>query len=189
MKMNSTISYFSIVKNLFFVLLLTGLSFNLLAADSKRHSGQLERQKKTYTIPGPVVISAAKRHGYQFFSTRKTRSSKRSSPYDKSCEFMGMHWTTRSSRTCNITGFSGRKQKCRKLRKGWSLKEIKLKGSYVWTSRPANTPSPQFKVKVTNNSSKTQVLNVDKVALVGPIGPSNSWEDAFSHCSDPNYQD
>ncbi len=163
------------------------LPVEVLATQTKRPTGPIVTQKKNYKVPGAVAVSTAKRHGYRFYSVKRTKNSRRISSYDKSCEFQGMHWTTKSKKECIITGFSNSRSKCRSLRNGWRLKEIRLKGNYVWTSRPANTQTPKFRATVTNNSSKAQVLLVDYLILEGPMGPSNSWEDAFSHCSDPNY--
>jgi hypothetical protein len=170
------------------ILILTVLPLEPLLAKNKSGSTKLERQKKTYKVPGVTAISAAKRHGYQFLSRGPSKKSRNRSRPTQSCDFMGMHWTTASKKTCRISGFLGNKPKCRMLRKEWRIKEIKLKGNYVWTTRPANTTSPNFSVRVTNSSTKTQVLSIDSVTFEGPIGPSNSWQDAFSHCSDANYQ-
>lgn len=179
----------SIIQEISIALVLATLLIEPIQAKNKSGLVKIERQKKTYKVPGVVAISTAKRHGYQFLSRGTAKKRRGSSRQNQSCSFMGMHWTTASKKTCRVSGFSGSKPKCRKLRKEWKIKNIKLKGNYVWTTRPANTPSPIFAARVTNNSSKSQVLTIDSITFEGPIGPSNSWQDAFSHCSDPNYQE
>ncbi len=151
---------------------------------------------KEYTIPGATAIGIAKQHGYLFPSrTSKKRvyirnGKRRVYRRKGTCKFMGMHWQVDAGKECPIIGFLAPKSKpkCRKLRKGWKVKGIKLQGNYVWSSRPANTSVPFFSATSKNQSSKTKALTIKTVTLIGPEGPFNKFEEAFNHCSDRNYQ-
>ncbi len=152
------------------------------AATSKGTSNKIVTAKKTYKVPGVVAIATAKRHGYRFAAKNRVKNRR------KGCQFMGAHWSISSKKSCQVSGFYSRKQKCRALRNGWKVKAIKLKGNYVWVKRPESTRLPLFLANTSNQSTKAQVITIDEVILEGPVGAANSWERAFSHCSDSNYQ-
>jgi len=143
-------------------------------------------QTKEYKVPGSVAISTAKRHGYRFSAWDGKRNNKLQEILGDGCDFKGMHWTIDSKKKCYVNGFNA-SRKCMKLRKGWKLKDIRLKGSYVWKTRPSNTERPTFQVESNNQSSAAKIVSIDYITLIGPKGKFNKFEEAFSHCSDPNY--
>lgn len=143
---------------------------------------------KEYKVPGAAVLGYAKKHGYQFPSGRGLeRIGKRRYKRSK-CTSMGMHWNIPAEKSCKITGFRTTKSKCEQLRVGWKVKEVRVKGSFVWNHRPVNVTKPLFVINAYNDSSKAKPVMVEWVVLEGPEGSFNKWQEAFNHCSDPNYQ-
>jgi hypothetical protein len=162
-------------------LLITALSVILLVIFSSTSFAAVKSSSKT---------TYAKRHGYRFPDGKKRVKIRGRFKSIHTCKFMGMHWQVDSKKTCGIWGFTSprSKAKCRNLRTGWKIKEMTLNGNFVWTMRPVNTTSPTFKIWAENNSTKAKAITVRNVTLIGPEGPANSWQQAFNHCSDPNYR-
>ncbi len=162
---------------------------------SDRRQAPVARTKE-YVVPGSAAIGIAKQHGYLFPSrAAKTRVFRRNGKTRRyrtkgTCKFMGMHWQVDAGKECPIMGFVAprSKPKCKVLRKGWKIKEIKLQGSYVWSERPVNTSEPLFTATSKNASSKVKAVTIKTVTLIGPEGPFNKFEEAFNHCSQSNYQ-
>jgi hypothetical protein len=146
---------------------------------------------KQYKVPGPAAISVAKSHGYLFKNGRGGMDEKLFKYRYRECKFMGMHWQVSPKRSCKIHGFAApgsRKAKCSKLRKGWEIKDVRLKGAHVWKRRPVNTSRPLFFAIADNGASSMKPVSIDWVMLEGPDGPNNKWQEAFSHCSDSSYR-
>ncbi len=162
---------------------------------SDRRQAPVVRTKE-YVVPGSIAIGIAKQHGYRFPSRAgKTKAfwrlgKRRIFRKTGTCKFVGMHWEVRAKRICPIMGFVAprSKSKCKVLRKGWKIKEIKLQGKYVWSERPVNTNQPLFTATSKNDSSAIKIVTIKTVTLIGPEGPFNKFEEAFNHCSQSNYQ-
>jgi hypothetical protein len=165
------------MKSLFYLVLLLSLLFstNLMA--------------KQYKVPGPAAISVAKQHGYLF---KQSRGDEALFKYRyRECMFMGTHWQVSSQRSCKIYGFAvpkGKTAKCSKLRRGWKIKDVRLKGDFVWRRRPVNTSKPLFSAISDNGTSSMKPISIDWILLEGPDGPNNKWQEAFNHCSDSSYR-
>jgi hypothetical protein len=140
---------------------------------------------KEYRVPGPVAVSTAKKHGYEFFV--------RYAPLlmTPGCVAYGHSFQVLPHRTCVIDGFipkNRQKTQCIVLRHGWKVKEIIINNFDSWDLRPENTNDPWFSVRKQNNQAQTNaVVTIETVVLEGPDGPFKSFENAFSHCSDPDY--
>ena len=67
-----------------------------------------------------------------------------------------------------------------KLRKGWTIREIVLKGkNYRWVTRPtAGATSPYFAVELTAYHHANTVVEIAGAHLVGPPGVQD-WKEAF----------
>lgn len=151
--------------------------------------------KKVYKIPGSSAVSVARRNGYKFINLHRNSIPDRNPPHSPviypvtSCTFYGVHWTVPSKKTCGLRGFQSNNSKCKKLRKGWKVKKISIKGSYVWRTQPLNTENPYFDLYANNAATKAKPVIIQWVELEGPSGAKNKWLEAFNHCSDPNYRE
>lgn len=140
---------------------------------------QAAQASKDYRVPGPVLISAAKRHGYLFGQTIRFSAD------SSKCTFQGMNWTVKSGGTCVLHGLASENYRCVHLRRGWTVKNIRFKGlPYVWKVRPEGKTEPKFSVQVKNSASVSKAFVIDYVTLTGPSGPFKDFEKAFSHCSE-----
>ncbi len=140
---------------------------------------------KEYKVPGVMLIAAAKRHGYYFDvgSDYKQRG----------CRFMGMHWYLPAGvGACEIIGFASNIPKCKLLRKGWTIGGLKLTNfdkKYQETNSYALPGGPDPLILLWPRGTKKAVSIILKSAiLVGPEGPFNKFEEAFSHCDDASYR-
>lgn len=177
----------------FLAVLTIGLFLSSELYASTKKGQKVYQQTKEYKVPGPVVISAAKRHGYYFTYSSQSKRRNKNKLAPKACNFVGHHWQIASNKSCTLYGFSepwkrSNRRKCTSLREGWKIKKIELEGSYVWKSRPSNTTRPKFVVKSENKSSSMKNVSIKSVTLVGPKGKFNKFEEAFSHCSDNSYR-
>ena len=145
------------------------------------HAAQKGRvATKTYTVPGSVIVSHAKRHGYEFDAPFQTMFS--------NCEFMGMHWTAPPKQKCTVVGLHSTKSKCKNLRRGWKIKTMRMSGPASWRTRPVNTTEPFFDLNINNTGTKVKAVQIRDMTLIGPSGPANHWQEAFTHCSQSSYR-
>lgn len=137
---------------------------------------------KTYRIPGPLAIVKAKKHGYTF-----------SGDHQK-CKFNGSHaWTIQPAPNqgtyCKMKGFSPlrNQQNCNRLRNGWKIIDMKFYGKVNWHAKyTAKSAGIMFSSE--NDSRGPKMVMLKTLVLEGPTGPQKKFEDAFSHCSDPQYR-
>jgi len=141
--------------------------------------------KKTYKVPGSTIISTAKRYGYYF------GVGVQDAP--KGCEFRGAHWTIPAKTSCEIIGFKSNINKCRFLRKGWTIEDIQF-SNLNYDDQATNSyylptgKDPLIQLWPRNRASKAKPVNIKHVILKGPTGAFKKFEEAFSHCSDPTYR-
>lgn len=151
---------------------------------------KLKVKTKLYRVPGSAAISVAKQHGYRFFATHSNVIS-----HSKGvCEFSGAVWQVGFNTICKIQGFHSSIGKCKKLRKGWKMKETTLtlaSGTKIYSRHQTLTNSEYaiFLISLKNNNNKiTSSHNmINTITLEGPEGGHDKWKEAYSHCSDSSY--
>jgi len=115
------------------------------------------------------------RNGYQFLAPFQSALSP--------CEFIGLYWAAPPKSSCAVFGFYSNKSKCKSLREGWKIKSIELSGPFSWATRPINTAKPFFDIRIVNEGTVQKNVRLRQIDLIGPVGPANHWQEAFSHCS------
>ena len=145
---------------------------------------------KEYKVPGSAVIGYAKQHGYDFLGILKSKGT--NAQKKGACKFVGNHWQISRNASCTLDAFMHwGNVKCRDLRKGWKIKKVEINGSFKWnpnSGMPVNTSKAMIRLNSENKSRPTYPVSIKTITLIGPKGPFNKWQEAYSHCSDPNYR-
>lgn len=172
-------------------------SYDLVAAEK---GGTSIQRMKEFKINGIMAWNEAKKNGFRFYPQDKLRNA----IPDGTLVEGNSRMVSSPSQLCDTTakivgginillepcrGFSGSYStysyyhlfQGKKLKSGWKVKELKLNGTYQWTSTKwrANSDSLHSKIKLTSSSSSTKATKamIKEVVLIGPI--YGRWQDAF----------